>query len=105
MAESDGRTGQTADYQPAPIDTSGVALTPEIVELTELLAKNNHDVWAARRFAEGWRYGPHRDDARRLHPNLVPYEQLAESDKEYDRQTVLETLKAIVALGYRIERS
>ena len=92
------------DYRPSPRDTSGIRLPPEIAELTELLAKNTHENWARQRMDEGWRYGPKRDDARREHPSLVPYEQLPESEKEYDRRTAIETVKTILALGYRIER-
>jgi ryanodine receptor 2 len=91
-------------YQPTPIDTSGVTLTREILELTELLARNAHDHWARQRVAEGWKYGPRRDDARKEHPCLVPYEELPESEKDYDRKAAMETLKAIQALGYRIEK-
>jgi len=95
---------QSPRYEPRPIDTSGVNLTADILELTELLAGNAHDLWARQRMAEGWRYGPQRDDARKEHPSLVPYEELSESEKEYDRQAAMETLKGIIALGYRIEK-
>jgi hypothetical protein len=91
-------------YEPAPIDTSGVTLTEEIRALTELLARNAHDLWAQQRLAGGWRYGPERNDTRKEHPCLVPYEQLPESEKEYDRKAAMETLRAIIALGYQIER-
>ena len=90
-------------YKPEPIDTTGVKLSQDIIELTELLAKNAHDIWARQRLAEGWRYGPERSDTRREHPSLLPYEELTESEKEYDRNAAIETLKAIIALGYRIE--
>jgi hypothetical protein len=90
------------DYEPKPIDTAAVTLTDEIEELTELLAKNAHDVWARQRLSEGWTYGPERLDQAKHHPCLVPYEQLPESEKEYDRKAAMETLKAIVALGYRM---
>jgi hypothetical protein len=90
-------------YKPEPIDTTGVKLSDDIVELTELLAKNAHDIWARQRMADGWRYGPERSDARKEHPSLLPYEELTESEKEYDRNAAIETLKAIIALGYRIE--
>ena len=93
------------DYRPAPRDTSGVRLPPDIVELTELLARNTHENWARQRLADGWRYGPKRDDAKKEHPSLVPYESLSESEKEYDRRTAMETLKTIVALGYRIAKA
>src|SRR5687768_17723960 len=91
------------DYQPQPIDTSKIVLGPELVELTEYLARNTHEVWARGRISEGWRYGPRRDDANRLHPGLVPYSELTEGEKQFDRDTALETLKVILASGYRIE--
>lgn len=92
------------DYKPDPLDTSGIRLPDEIDELVELLAKNTHDLWARQRMAEGWRYGPERSDSRKEHPGLVPYEELSESEKQYDRNTAMEALKAIVLLGYRIEK-
>jgi hypothetical protein len=94
-----------SDYTPAPRDTSGVRLPKQIDDLTELLAKNAHENWARQRMDEGWRWGPNRDDERKLHPSLVAYEQLSESEKEYDRKTAMETIKAILALGYRIEKT
>lgn len=89
-------------YIPNPIDTSRVMLAPDILELTERLAENAHDVWARQRLAEGWQYGPARDDSRKRHPCLVPYEKLPESEKEYDRNAAMETIKAILALGYTV---
>jgi hypothetical protein len=92
------------DYRPDPIDTSGVELSPRLSELVERLAANNHDHWALQRMAEGWRFGPERNDTTKTHPDLVPYEELPDSEKEYDRKTVVETLKAILALGYRVDK-
>jgi len=89
-------------YEPKPIDTSGVHLSQEIRNLTELLARNAHDLWAQLRLAQGWTYGPQRDDGAKKHPCLVPYEELPEPEKEYDRRAAMDTLRAIIALGYRI---
>jgi hypothetical protein len=90
------------NYEPKPIDTSHIILTTDIVELTELLARNAHEHWAKQRLNDGWRYGPKRDDQKKEHPCLVPYEDLPESEKEYDRKTAMETLKTVQALGYRL---
>ena len=87
-------------YEPKPLDTTGVVQAPDVLNLREMLAKNAHDVWA-----QGWTWGESRDDAKKLHPCLVPYEDLPESEKEYDRNTAMETLKAICAAGYRIEKT
>lgn len=93
------------DYQPKPIDTLNVTLTPEILELTERLAESAHDIWARQRLSEGWTLGPERSDQRKETPCLVAYNELPDSEKQYDRNAALETLKAIVALGYRIEKA
>jgi ryanodine receptor 2 len=89
-------------YEPKPIDTSAAQLSAELRELTERLAENAHELWAAQRISEGWTYGPERDDRGKRHPDLVPYTDLSESEKEYDRLTALGTLKAILSLGYLI---
>jgi len=90
------------NYTPKPIDTSSVALPPEIDELTEKLAENAHDHWAQNRYNDGWASGEQRDDVKKLHPCLIAYADLPENEKKYDRDTAMETLKAIYALGYRI---
>jgi hypothetical protein len=91
-------------YQPNPVDTTGVELPRELLELTEEIAENVHEIWAQGRVAEGWTYGPARDDEKKTTPCLVPYDQLTDSEKQYDRNTALETLKLITALGYKIEK-
>ncbi len=93
------------NYQPRPIATEDVVLPDELIQLTERLAEHNHDLWAAQRMAEGWTRGPRRDDLKKQHPCLVPYAALPESEKEYDRSTALGVLKAILAMGFRIERA
>jgi len=90
-------------YQPAPIETSSVSLSPELLALTERLTENAHDLQAAQRIAAGWTNGPKRDDAITKHPCLLPYADLPNSEKEDDHQTALGTLKAITALGYTIK--
>lgn len=91
-------------YKPHPIDTAKILLPEDILGLTELLAKNAHENWAALRISEGWQYGERRNDAKKQHPCLVPYEELPDSEKEYDRKAAMETLKVILACGYRIEK-
>ena len=89
-------------YRPNPLDTSGVCLPPEMLELAELLAKNTHDVWAKARMEEGWIFGPTRSDAEKTNPCLVPYDDLPEEEKEYDRRINQQLLAALCAMGYRV---
>ena len=92
-------------YTPNPIDTTDVELSEELLQLVELLAENTHDVWAKGRMDEGWTFGPVRNDELKQHPCLIPYNELPESEKEYDRNTSMETLKAIQKLGWIIEKN
>lgn len=92
------------DYIPQPIDTSDIELPEELNPLLEAMAKNVHEVWAQTRIAQGWKYGPERNDAEKRHPMLIPYEELSEEEKVYDRNTSVETLKLILKLGFRIHQ-
>lgn len=92
------------DYTPQPIDTSDVRLPAELDELVEKIAKNVHEVWAQSRIEQGWTYGEERNDELKHHPCLVPYEELPEVEKDYDRDTALGTLKLICKFGFKITR-
>ena len=92
----------TKTYTPHPLDTSDVKLPKELEVLVEQMAKNVHEVWAQTRITQGWTYGAERNDVLKHHPCLVPYEELPESEKEYDRNTSIETLKLILKLGFKI---
>lgn len=90
------------NYIPQPIDTHDVELPDELNRLAEQIAKNVHEVWSAGRMQEGWTYGEKRDDTLKHNPCLVPYEELSDSEKVYDRETSQETLKLIIKLGFKI---
>jgi ryanodine receptor 2 len=91
------------DYQPQPIDTGAIALTDAQQRLVETLASNAHDVWAVTRLAQGWRFGPERNDTNKTHPSLIAYAALPESEKDVDRAMVEQVIKAALALGYKID--
>ena len=87
-------------YNPKPIDLSDVELTEDLNELREAIAENAHDVWALERQAQGWSYGPQRDDIKKQNPCMVPYSQLPEDEKTFDREMAMNTLKLVRKLGY-----
>ena len=87
-------------YTPKPIDLSDVELTEDLNELREAVAENAHEIWAENRQAEGWTYGPQRDDQLKQTPDMVPYSQLPEGEKEYDREMAMKTIKLLKKLGY-----
>ncbi len=89
-------------YIPKPEDTSKVVLSKEILDLSEIVAKNTHENWAKNKIEEGWSYGDELNREKRTHPCLVEYESLSEDDKNYDRTTAMETIKLLIKLGYKI---
>ena len=91
-------------YTPQPVDTTDVVLPEELEQLVEEMSKNVHDVWAETRIKQGWTYGEQRNDELKTHPCLVPYEDLPEEEKEYDRNTSIGTLKLILKLGFKISQ-
>lgn len=92
------------EYVPHPIDLSDVTVEEELFELQEAIAENAHEVWAEERRKEGWSYGPVRDDERKLHPDMLPYNRLPESEKEYDRLMALNTIKLVIKLGWKLKK-
>lgn len=92
-------------YKPTPLDTKDVQIPKELMELTEKIAENVHDIWAMGRIKDGWKYGEKRDDSKKETPCLVPYSSLPENEKEYDRNTALETIKLIIKLGYDVKKN
>ena len=91
-------------YIPQPADLSDVTLPDGLLELREQIAKNAHEVWAQNRMNEGWTYGYVRNDALKQHPDLVPYEDLTEGEREYDRATAMNSIKLLLKLGYKITK-
>lgn len=88
------------NYDPHPLNLDDVPLESELIELREAIAENAHEVWAKARKDEGWAYGPVRDDDKKLHPDMVPYNLLSEGEKEYDRLMAINTIKLVKKLGW-----
>ena len=92
------------EYIPTPIDTSNVEVSKELLDLADTLARNVHDNWALERIRQGWKYGPKRDDGKKQHPGLLPFEELSDDEKIYDYNTAMETIKVILGLDYKIKK-
>ncbi len=105
LDDVDPREASGYRYTPHPVDTSRVKLPSSVLDLCELIAENCHEVWSMGRIAQGWRWGPVRDNARKLHPDLIPYGDLTEETKQYDRDTAFASIKVVLAMGYVVEKS
>lgn len=97
-------SNESLEYIPHPIDVQNIELDDELMELTEAIAENAHEIWAKKRRDEGWQYGPERNDSEKLHPDMVPYCELPEGEKYYDRDMALNTIRLVKKLGFSISR-
>lgn len=93
------------EYVPSPLRTEHIAFPAEMEEAVRLLSRNTHEVWSSQRLRDGWRYGEQRDDGQKLHPCLVPYEELDQTERGYDLEIVEQVIKGLISLGYEITRS
>lgn len=91
-------------YEPSPIALDDVTLDDDLTELQEAIAENAHEIWAKNRTSQGWTYGPERNDPQKQTPDMVPYCNLPESEKLYDREMAMQTLKLVKKLGFEIKR-
>ncbi len=95
-------TRDNFEYDPQPINVDDIKLDPSLGELVEILAENNHEIWASDRKKEGWTYGPKRNDDKKENPDMRPYSDLEDKEKEYDRKMAINTLKLAQKIGYKI---
>ena len=89
-------------YEPSPIGLDDVELSEDLSELQEAIAENAHEIWAKNRRDQGWSYGPERNDQKKETPDMIPYCNLPESEKLYDREMAMQTLKLVKKLGFEI---
>lgn len=91
-------------YIPHPLDLSDVELPDDLLELREAIAENAHEVWAQGRKEQGWTYGPERNDALKQTPDMVPYSDLSDEEKFFDREMAMNTIRLLKKLGYRLTK-
>ena len=93
------------EYIANPIDLESVNLPENIIVLREYIAENVHEDWSLQRFKEGWVYGDKTDEDKKVNKDLVPYCELLESEKQYDRDMAYDTLRLLYKMGYVIEKN
>ena len=91
-------------YEPYPIHLDDITLDEDLSELQEAIAENAHEIWAKARTYQGWTYVPERNDQKKETPDMVPYCNLPESEKLYDREMAMQTLKLVKKLGFEIKK-
>lgn len=86
-------------------DLENITISDELNDIIELIAENIHNTWALTRIEKGWTYGKEREDTLKKHPCLIPYDQLSEEEKTFDRETARVTIKTLINLGFAINKN
>lgn len=76
-------------------DAAAEVRFPPDAETLEVLAQLEHRRWMADKHLAGYSFGPRRDEDRMLHPDLIPWEQLTDADKEKDRENIRQIPKLL----------
>jgi RyR domain len=88
------------EYKPRIASHEKLARAAAIMgDAVEAIARVNHDQWAIERISQGWRYGAQRDDSKKLHPCLVPYEHLTNGEKRIDEEGAKAIIAELIRLG------
>lgn len=74
-------------------------------EEIEGMARMEHERWCAERRRQGWKHGATRDDRRKLHPDLAPWEELSDEAREKDRVMVRDLPAFLATAGFQVERA
>ncbi len=71
-------------------------------DILDLLARMEHDRWCRERIENGWRHGHRRNNEKRIHPMLVPWTDMPDEMKQYDREAVRHLPELLLKSGYAI---
>lgn len=91
-------------YQPKPEILDDIELSGDLKQAVARIAQNTHEVWACGRMSLGWRYGDELNQDEKKHPDLKPYEELTDEEKEFDIRTTEQVIKMLIKMGYVIEK-
>ncbi|KYO28312.1 ryanodine receptor 3 isoform C [Alligator mississippiensis] len=93
------------NFDPKPINTVNLALPEKLEYIVSKYAEHSHDKWAFDKTNSGWKYGVSLDENMKTHPLIRPFKTLTEKEKEIYRWPARESLKTMLAMGWRLERT
>eukprot|EP00002_Diphylleia_rotans_P021370 TRINITY_DN4160_c0_g1_i4.p1 TRINITY_DN4160_c0_g1~~TRINITY_DN4160_c0_g1_i4.p1 ORF type:complete len:1093 (+),score=211.13 TRINITY_DN4160_c0_g1_i4:154-3432(+) len=92
------------NYNPRIMNIAGINID-FIKDLIDVIAEHVHDQWTLTKLNDGWKYDPVRDNGKKQHPMMVPYKDLTENEKSYDKNMAKQSIRLIVSLGYTIKKT
>ncbi|NXC32298.1 RYR2 protein, partial [Campylorhamphus procurvoides] len=105
MMEKQASMDSDGNFNPQPVDTSNITIPEKLEYFINKYAEHAHDKWSMEKFANGWTYGETFSESAKVQPLMKQYKLLSEKEKEIYRWPIKESLKTMLAWGWRIERT
>ncbi|XP_021246752.1 ryanodine receptor 2 isoform X7 [Numida meleagris] len=105
MMEKQSSMDSDGNFNPQPVDTSNITIPEKLEYFINKYAEHTHDKWSMEKFANGWTYGETYSESAKVQPLMKQYKLLSEKEKEIYRWPIKESLKTMLAWGWRIERT
>ncbi|KAF1427970.1 Ryanodine receptor 2, partial [Spheniscus humboldti] len=105
MMEKQSSMDSDGNFNPQPVDTSNITIPEKLEYFINKYAEHSHDKWSMEKFANGWMYGETYSESAKVQPLMKQYKLLSEKEKEIYRWPIKESLKTMLAWGWRIERT
>ncbi|XP_071891690.1 ryanodine receptor 2 isoform X2 [Anas platyrhynchos] len=105
MMEKQSSMDSEGNFNPQPVDTSNITIPEKLEYFINKYAEHSHDKWSMEKFANGWTYGETYSESAKVQPLMKQYKLLSEKEKEIYRWPIKESLKTMLAWGWRIERT
>ncbi|XP_077336635.1 ryanodine receptor 1 isoform X4 [Lithobates pipiens] len=93
------------NFDPKPVETLNVIIPEKLDGFINKYAEYTHDKWAFEKIQNNWSYGETIDEEAKTHPMLRPYKTFSEKDKEIYRWPIKESLKAMIAWEWLVEKA
>jgi len=102
-----------ADYIAQKLSAAGYGVrkargTPVVRQFSpeevEIMAELEHGRWNVERLLGGWKWGPIKDEANKTSPLIIPWSELPEEWKEYDRDTARQIPDYLEKVGMEVVR-
>ncbi|XP_074945907.1 ryanodine receptor 2 [Phalacrocorax aristotelis] len=105
MVEKQSSMDSDGNFNPQPVDTANITIPEKLEYFINKYAEHSHDKWSMEKFANGWTYGETYSESAKVQPLMKQYKLLSEKEKEIYRWPIKESLKTMLAWGWRIERT
>jgi hypothetical protein len=96
---------QAQKYVPKPLDLDHILVPADLDPVLDSCAALIHRMWCQEHLKDHWTHGAVLDENLHTHPLLVPFHELPVESMTMNINSVTQTVKVLLYLGFRITRA